>query len=203
MRVDFPEPRIRVEPRQAVLLAAVVVCTVAVWAVLRPEPAGLGAAEWGPAASSEAPVGASEAVEPEQVVVSVVGEVERPGLVTLGKGARVADALLAAGPKPEADLLSLNQAQLLADGQQIVVLAVGAALPPSPVSGAAPGSGLVSLNTASAQELTQLPGVGEATAEAIVAHREANGPFTAVDGLLDVKGIGPAKFAAVKDLVSL
>ena len=59
------------------------------------------------------------------------------------------------------------------------------------------------MNSASAGELTELPGVGEATAAAIVAHREANGPFTAVEQLMDVKGIGPAKFDAVKDLVTL
>ena len=59
------------------------------------------------------------------------------------------------------------------------------------------------MNTASAQDLTELPGVGEATAAAIVAHRESIGSFTSVEQLLDVKGIGPAKFEAIKDLVSL
>ena len=61
----------------------------------------------------------------------------------------------------------------------------------------------MSLNSASASELTALPGVGEATAAAIVAHREANGPFTAVEQLMDVRGIGPAKFEAMRDMVGL
>lgn len=69
-------------------------------------------------------------------------------------------------------------------------------------AGAQPGGG-ISLNTASAAELTTLPGVGDATAAAIIAHREKNGPFTSIEGLLDVKGIGPAKFDALKDLVAL
>ena len=66
-----------------------------------------------------------------------------------------------------------------------------------------PGQGLISLNSATAADLTVLPGVGDATAAAIVAHRESAGPFTAVEQLMDVKGIGPAKFEAMKDLVTL
>ena len=102
----------------------------------------------------------------------------------------------------EADLLALNQAQLLVDGQQILVQPVGAAPPPAP-AGPSGAGGLVSLNSATAEELTTLPGVGAATAAAIIAHREANGPFTSVEKLKDVKGIGPAKFGALKDLVSV
>ena len=71
------------------------------------------------------------------------------------------------------------------------------------VSVSAPDEGAVSLNAATAQELTALPGVGAATAAAIVAHREANGPFRSVDGLLDVKGIGPAKLEAMRAQVVL
>ena len=137
-------------------------------------------------------------------IARVVGEVENPGLVTLNDGARVADALQVARPLPGADLIALNQAQLLVDGQQIHVQAIGAAPPAGGATGAAPAeSGTVSLNSASVSELTALPGVGEATAAAIVAHREANGPFTAVEQLTDVRGIGPAKFEAMRDMVGL
>ncbi|MCG7274854.1 ComEA family DNA-binding protein, partial [Corynebacterium afermentans] len=140
----------------------------------------------------------------EVVVVAVVGEVANPGLMTLNEGSRIADALQIAQPLPHADLLAHNQAQLLVDGQQIHVQAIGATPPAGGATGAAPAeSGTVSLNSASASELTALPGVGEATAASIVAHREANGPFTAVEQLTDVRGIGPAKFEAMRDMVGL
>lgn len=194
LHVDYPKPRLRVEPKQAAAAVAVVLALVAGWIVLRPTPAA--EPDW-QAASVEEPA-------PEKVVVSVVGEVARPGLVTLDQGARVADALGAAGPLPSADLVVLNQAQLLVDGQQIHVQAIGAAPPPPPPGApAASTPGVISLNSATAAELTSLPGVGEATAAAIVTHREANGPFATVEQLMDVKGIGPAKFEALKDLVGV
>ena len=120
----------------------------------------------------------------------------------MNEGSRIADALQMAQPLPHADLLAHNQAQLLVDGQQIVVQAVGAA-PPAAASSDSGGAGVVSLNSATAAELTALPGVGEATAAAIVAHREANGPFTTVEQLMDVRGIGPAKFEAMREQVGL
>lgn len=200
MRVDYPEPRVSVRPKQAAAAVGVVAALVLGWFLLRPSPA------------AEPPAPQWDAAEetPATVVVSVVGAVANPGLVTLDNGARVADALDHASPLPEADLLAVNLAQLLVDGQQIHIPALGQpphpAAPGAPAQTAAPaapaGSG-ISINSASAAELTELPGVGEATAAAIVAHREANGPFTAVEQLMDVKGIGPAKFDAVKDLVAL
>ena len=142
-----------------------------------------------------------EPPEPAEIVVSVVGEVEHPGLVTLAPGARVADALAAAVPKESADLLVLNQAQVLVDAQQILVQ-------PSTPDGApevagVEASGLISINTATAEQLTSLDGVGQATANAIVAHREANGPFATPEALMEVKGIGPAKFAALEGQITL
>ena len=201
MRVTYPTPRLRIAPRTA---AAAVGCVVAVcllavgWSSLRSPDAATDAPEplWSTAA---------EANElPGQVVVAVVGAVEQPGLVTLDQGARVADALDKARPLPDADLISVNLAQLLVDGQQIHVLTQGEAPAPGVVpQPGQPGGAGISLNSATAAELTELPGVGEATAAAIVAHRESAGPFTAVEQLMDVKGIGPAKFEAVKDLVTL
>lgn len=194
--VNFPEPRLRVEPKQATVCASAVLAVVAGWAVLRAPDAAPPPPEWATVAD-ENPV-------PEEVVVSVVGEVANPGLVTLTQGARVADALAVAAPHEHADLLALNQAQLLVDGQQILVLPLNAALPPGAPQGAMSlAAGLVSINAASAAELETLPGIGAATAAAIVAHREANGPFTSLEALMDVKGIGPAKFASLKDKVAL
>lgn len=189
--VRYPEPRLRLELKQAMLAAAAVLAIVCGWAAARLTAEQPPTPEWGQVAA-ESPV-------PEKVVVAVVGEVANPGLVTLDQGSRVADALDIAQPLPAADLITLNIAQMLVDGQQIHVQAIGAA----PVDAPPAAPGLISLNQASAAELTSLPGVGEATAAAIVAHREANGPFGSVDALLDVKGIGPAKLDAIRDLVAL
>lgn len=153
----------------------------------------------------------------EELVVSVMGNVEHPGLVTLTAEARVADALTIAVLKPDAELLALNQARKLSDGEQIYVPRVGEELPPAlmmpspmepmePTNGAgsangtgSPGTtGIVNLNTAGVAELNQLPGVGEKTAQAIIAHREAIGGFRSIEQLLEVKGIGPSKFEKMR-----
>lgn len=127
-----------------------------------------------------------------------------PGLVTLNQGSRVADALDIAQPLDHADLLQLNLAQVLVDGQQLHVVAIGEGpAVPGGDGGAVDAAGQISLNGASAAELVTLPGVGEATAAAIIAHREANGPFQKVEDLMQVKGIGPAKFEAIAPLVGL
>ncbi|WP_394283965.1 ComEA family DNA-binding protein [Corynebacterium sp.] len=200
--VSYPAPRLAVTPKQAAVAAAVVVVAVAVWAVWffqRPDPVE-------PALAALPEVGheAADAEETGEIVVSVVGAVEKPGLVTVPQGSRVADALLAALPLLDADVTALNQAQLLVDGQQVHV----PARPDSPAHDGAPapppaGSGLVSLNSAEAAELTSLDGVGEATAQAIIDHRTSVGGFTALEQLQEVKGIGPAKFEKLKDQVSL
>lgn len=139
------------------------------------------------------------------VVVSVVGLVARPGLVTLPTGSRVADAVEAVGGLlPEADAASINLAALVSDGQQIAVGVPGAV---APAPGAAPSAGVpgsrVNLNTASAGELDALPGIGPVLAERIVAYRTAEGPFTGVDQLDDVPGIGPATAAELAELVTV
>lgn len=165
-----------------------------------------------------------------QIVVSVVGLVKRPGLVRIPNSARVADAIdRAGGARPGADLISLNMAQLLRDGDQIlvgkggagtvksaVVAAAGSApapgpgpessgpaAPPAGGTTPAPGTGLVNLNSATAEQLEALPGVGPVTAAAIIAWREANGQFTAVEQLAEVDGIGPARLAKLTPLVTV
>lgn len=154
---------------------------------------------------------AAESVAAESlIVVSVVGHVTSPGLVTLAPGARVADALDSATPLPGADMVALNLAQRLEDGQQIHVVAEGESPrePESPASsstqtGAQAGGALVNINTADAAALDSLPGVGQATAAAIISHREENGDFASVDALQEVPGIGPAKMAKLKPLVTV
>jgi len=137
---------------------------------------------------------------PGRCTVYVVGEVHEPEkLVTLPHGSRVQDAIEAAGGATEnADLARVNLGQVLNDGDLVYV-------PPregEPVETPTPNRPpLVHLNTATAQELETLPGIGPALAEAIVAYREEHGPFASVEALDDVPGIGPAKLEAIRDLV--
>ena len=142
----------------------------------------------------------------EAVVVSVVGLVARPGLVTLPAGARVADAVQAAGGLlPEADPASVNLAALVPDGAQIAVGVPGAGAGPGGGGEAmGPGAGgRVDLNAATAGELDALPGIGPVLAQRIVDHRSRHGPFRTVDQLDDVAGIGPAIAAELAELVSV
>lgn len=135
-------------------------------------------------------------------MVSIQGAVERPGLYTFAPGARIADALSAAGPT--GDTMGLNHAQLLADATQIIIPEPGAGgvAEPSSSSGTWMGEG-VSLNQASVEELMTLPGVGQKTAQAIVDYRDQIGAFQSIEQLQEVKGIGPAKFAAIAAEVRL
>ena len=139
------------------------------------------------------------------VVVAVTGRVRRPGVVTLPAGARVIDALRAAGgPQPGVDLALVNLARKVADGELIAVGVPGAAADPDPGAPAAPGSsGKVDLNTATLDQLDALPGVGPVLAQRILDWRESNGPFTSVDQLREVTGIGDAKYGDLKDQVTV
>lgn len=208
LAVDYPRPRLRISSWQACAMAVLLVIGVVVWLGINArseESSGMPE----PAALSDAP---SE--EPSEIIVSVIGEVAEPGLKTLEPGARVADALDAAQPLPGAETMALNHAQRLSDGQQLHILPSGAAPAPAPgepapasdnsssPGGSASGSG-VSLNSATAEELMELKGVGEVTAHAIVAYREEHGGFKDVEELLEVSGIGPAKLAQLKDQVQL
>jgi competence protein ComEA len=142
---------------------------------------------------------------PGPVVVHVAGAVLTPGVQRLPAGSRVIDAVDAAGGlRPDADAGRVNLAAELVDGTQVYVPAIGEPAPSHDPAGAGAGGagdGLVDINTADAAALEELPGVGPATAAAIIDHRERNGPFASVDGLLEVRGIGEAKLAQLRDLV--
>src|SRR5205814_4602523 len=135
----------------------------------------------------------------------VAGAVLRPGVVRLGGPGRVIDAVAAAGgAAPDADLNMVNLAAKVADGDRIYVPKRGESPPPFPSGGASAtqtSSGAVVLNSASPEQLDALPGVGPATAKAIVEYRTRHGRFRTVDDLLSVPGIGPAKLATLKPLV--
>ena len=143
------------------------------------------------------------AIEASTFVVHVAGAVAEPGVYDVRGPARVVDAIEAAGgPTPEAELNALNLAAPLVDGQRIYLPVVGEIVAPvdeGSVGDAA--SGPIDLNTATPGELEELPGIGPATATAIVEHRDEHGPFASVDDLTDVSGIGAAKLDAIRDLV--
>jgi competence protein ComEA len=149
-----------------------------------------------------------------RVTVHVAGAVTHPGVVRVRAGARVVDAIEAAGGGvPNADLDRLNLAAKVADGQRIAVAVVGAPAPAEVGTGGGtvaspgdPGGGpppLVNINTATSTELEELPGIGPTLAAAIVAERERRGGFRSVGELQDVRGIGEARYADIKDLVSV
>jgi competence protein ComEA len=172
----------------------------------------VGALRGGGAASTvplSAPSSSSEPVDapPAAVLVHVLGAVARPGLYELAEGDRVVDAVAAAGGfTEEADQAALNLAQVLADAQQLQVPKVGEAPPAAAAPGAAgapSAGGLVNLNSADLAALDTLPRVGPSTAQKILDWRESNGPFTSVDDLLAVSGIGEATLEGLRDLVTV
>jgi len=150
----------------------------------------------------------TSSVVPAVLVVHVAGAVAAPGVYELRAGDRVADAIAAAGGAiAGADPDALNLAAPLLDGDRVAVPEHGAVPPGGGVTHAAGESevaaGPVNLNSATVGELDELPGVGPATAAAIVAHRQANGPFASVDDLESVRGIGPAKIEGLRELVTV
>ncbi len=218
--------RVRADPGRAgaVALAAVaaVAVLVTIFTLMRDQPAPVMSAKLPPvdtvASASRGPSPSPPAQPSQPVVVSVVGLVHTPGLVTLAPGARIADALKAAGGATDgADTIGLNMARQVGDGEQIVV-GIAPVKGQPPVLGSSVSSGTaapsstsrpdkparaeaVNLNTATVQQLDALPGVGPVTAAAIVAWRDANGKFTSVDQLAEVDGIGPARLEKLRPLV--
>lgn len=136
------------------------------------------------------------------VVVDVVGSVRRPGVVRLHSGARVIDAVTAAGGLIPGKRAVVNLARVLVDGEQIVV---GGSEMRSTSGGAAdePGGSGIHLNTSSASQLEALPGVGPVLAQRIVEYRTKHGPFAQIRDLLQVPGIGDAKYAELADAAVL
>ncbi|MEO8267498.1 MAG: ComEA family DNA-binding protein [Ilumatobacteraceae bacterium] len=160
-------------------------------------------------ASGRPSVSASSTSVATSIVVYVAGAVAVPGVYTLDNPARVTDAVAAAGGVAAgADLDVVNLAATVHDGERVYVPKVGGTVPP--VVGAdvvvvdnTTAVGPVNVNSATAEQLDVLPGVGPATAAAIVSHRQLHGPFQTVEQLADVRGIGPAKLDALRGLVAV
>ncbi|MCC5476186.1 ComEA family DNA-binding protein [Streptomyces barringtoniae] len=158
----------------------------------------------------DAKAGAGASATPGgQIVVDVSGKVRNPGIQRLPAGSRVADALRAAGGvRPGVSIEGLNRARFLADGEQVVVGApAGAVAPPGTSAGPASGpagagpAAPVSLNTATADQLDTLPGVGPVLAQHILDYRTQHGGFRSVDELREVNGIGDRRFGDLRNLV--
>jgi competence protein ComEA len=221
--------RVRADPGRAGAIALAAVAAIAVlvtvFTLMREQPAPVMSAKLPPvdmaATASRSPSPGPSARPDQPVVVSVVGLVHTPGLVTLAPGARIADALKAAGGSTDgADTMGLNMARQVDDGEQIVVgiapvkgqpavlgssVSPGSAAPGTPSSTPRPAKGapsaLINLNTATVEQLDTLPGVGAVRAAAIVAWRKAHGKFTSVDQLGEVDGIGPGRLEKLRPLV--
>jgi len=192
-------------------LAVVALVAVAVF-VLRPS-GGPAPEVTLPRAGSAADPATTTTTSAPAVVAHAAGAVHAPGVYRLEPGARAGDLVAAAGgAAQDADLQRLNLAAPVADGEQLYVPRIGeVAAPPaagptggsSGEGGAGEGEGPVDLNSATAEELEELPGVGPAIAEAILDERERRGRFDAVEDLLDVRGIGDARLEQLRDLVTV
>ena len=137
------------------------------------------------------------------IYVHILGQVNDPGLYALHDGDRAVDVVAAAGGlTASADPAALNLARFLSDGEQIIVPAVGRAVPAGVRREARRSGGKVNINTADEPTLETLPRVGPAMAARILAWRAANGRFTAVEDLMSVSGIGEKTFEGLKDLVT-
>lgn len=200
--------RRRVTQLHVRVVGAVVVAVVVLlaWSVLsgRPQSAPAGAPDTSVAGLTTGPAGdpggGDGPVETGEIVVDVAGHVQRPGIVTLPAGSRVHEAIEAAGGLAGVvDTTSLNLARKLVDGEQVLV---GIA-PASPAGAPESAGGATNLNTATVDDLDELPGVGPVTAQSIVDWRTENGPFRSVDDLLEVRGIGEGTLGDLRDLVTV
>ena len=145
---------------------------------------------------------------PSDVRVYVTGAVNDPGVHRVDEGARLADAVQAAGgAAPDADLVAVNLAVRVADEDHWHIPRMGEAGPPSTAirgsTDSPGGSDKVDVNSASVEELETLPQIGEVRARDIIAHRDANGPFNTIEDLIEVSGIGPRTLDTIRDLIEV
>jgi len=197
---------LRFHPREAAALAllGLLLLLGAGLAYLRARPA---AAVPPPAGAVSASASASaDAAPANTIVVDVVGAVRKPGVYNFAQGARVIDAVRAAGGfTPEAESQAINLARPLVDGEQVVVPKKGEA--PTGAGGAGPSAqqpgGKVNINSATASDFEDLPGIGPVLAQKIVDYRDQHGPFRSIQDLMKVTGIGQKKFDSLQAYVTV
>ena len=190
-------------------LAAVLVVTLGgagFWYV-RSLPRPVEVAELRPGSSGAVGTASASPSPSVVVLVDVAGWVRHPGVYEFAEGSRIIDAIEAAGGARTGALLqALNLAAPLVDGTQVLVPREGdpgAVAPSAGGSTAGATGGLINVNTASASELDVLPGIGEVLAQRIIDYRTEHGPFTSVDQLIDVSGIGDAVLGSIRELVTV
>lgn len=198
-----------------IAIAVIAVCAFfggTVYEDWQADHAGLTLVDEAPSANDEAPSASKETNTPKatgEVKVHVVGAVTAAGVYTLPADARVDDAVRAAGATADADLSQLNLAQKLSDGQKITVPKVGETAPAQATTGtsstgdSAVPDVITNINTASSEELQNLPNIGEVRANAIIAYREEHGGFKSIEELQEVSGIGEKTFEKLKAYVTV
>ncbi|NWF68471.1 MAG: ComEA family DNA-binding protein [Chloroflexi bacterium] len=191
-----PEPSPRMTIAAFLIVAAAIIGGLVLLLATRPTPVAITINPPLPTRTPEA------TATPGPITVYVTGEVAQPGVITLPYGSRVEAALAAAGGTTEnADLERVNLAGILRDGDQVHVAARTSQESES-VLATPSGGGVVFVNRAALEELMTLPGIGQTTAQAIIAYREANGPFSSMEDLDQVEGIGPGTLANLEGLIS-
>jgi competence protein ComEA len=206
--------RIRGSRKESWVLVAVIGAAILGALVLwtRGAPAQVAPPVQAPAEGASAEALGATLPEGGVVLVHVAGAVRRPGLYELPAGARVADAIdSAGGPRRNADLDTVNLAQVLSDAMKVEIPTRGEAVSAPPSPGATPGlavggttsAGAVSLNSADLAALETIPGIGPVKAAAILQYRDEVGGFSSVEELLDVTGIGPATLESIRPYVAL
>jgi competence protein ComEA len=199
-----PDPgraRLRVGAGAVVVLALAGVAVAVLITATTPHGSSKVVAPGGPTGSAS-PI--PDAGGGATIYVHILGQVMHPGLYALRDGDRAVDIVAAAGGfTADADPAAINLARFLSDGEQIIVLAVGAVPAGGPGSGGVAADGTVNINTADAAALETLPRIGPAMAQRVLDWREKNGRFASVDDLLDVPGIGSATLDGLRDLVTI
>ncbi|MEW6622620.1 MAG: helix-hairpin-helix domain-containing protein [Bacillota bacterium] len=199
--------KITQKPYLVLLLAAVIVIFGSgVYYAKSQDKSGVQLTSGGGAGSQASEV--NTAPGEKTITVHVAGQVTKPGVYEFSQGTRINEAVNKAVPLPDADLHSLNLAEVLKDGQRIVVPSIikdntSLNTTQSNAGNTGASQGKVNINMASQQELETLPGIGPALAQRIISYREQKGSFKTIEEIQDVSGIGIKKFEAIQDLISV
>lgn len=139
--------------------------------------------------------------EKQEIYVDISGQVEKPGVYIVSDGTRLYEVIeKAGGLKKNAEMDQINRAEIVTDGQKIVIPEKGETIA---ASGGAAASGLININTADSMALQEIPGVGPATAEKIIAYRTENGRFASKEDIKNVSGIGEKTYEKMKDKITV